>query len=118
MTVLCPLSVIGTIILANLFSTYHDEEIYPDSYTFKPERFLNEQGMFVKPTGKQMLPFSIGKRVCLGESLARTELFMTLVSFVQRFEATRVRDELVKEDGVDMFTYAPKPFVFCLEQRA
>ena len=103
---------------ANIYSTCYDEEVYPDPYTFKPERFLDKQGMFIKPTGKQMLPFSIGKRVCPGESLARTELFMTLVSFVQRFEATRVRDELVKEDGVDVFTYAPKPFVFCLEQRA
>ena len=102
---------------ANIYSTCYDEEVYPDPYTFKPERFLDKQGMFIKPTGKQMLPFSIGKRVCPGESLARTELFMTLVSFVQRFEAIRVADEKVNEEGVDVFIHSPRPFDLVLKLR-
>ena len=102
---------------ANIYSTCYDEEVYPEPYTFKPERFLDEQGMFIKPIGKQMLPFSIGKRVCPGESLARTELFMTLVSFVQRFEAIRVADKKANEEGVDVFIHSPRPFDFVLKQR-
>ena len=109
--------ILGTTVIADLYSTYHDESIYPDSYSFIPDRFLDEEGVFVKPSGKQMLPFSIGKRVCLGESLARTELFMILVSFVQRFQVSRVTKEKVREDGVDVFTHSPREFEFLLEQR-
>lgn len=108
----------GTTVFANLYSTYHDEEVYPDSHSFIPDRFLDDQGVFVRPTGKQVLPFSIGKRACLGESLARTELFMILVSFVQRFVVTRVGEEKVREDGIDVFTHYPRPFEYYLKQRA
>ena len=109
--------VAGTSVIANLYSSCYDEELYPDPHAFKPDRFLDEQGTFIKPTGKQMLPFSIGKRVCLGESLARTEIFMTLVSFVQRFEATRVTNEKVDEKGQNVFAYSPRQFEFNLKQR-
>ena len=112
------LIILGSTVVASLYSTYHDEDVYPDSYSFIPDRFLDEQGVFVKPSGKQMLPFSIGKRVCLGESLARTELFMILVSFVQRFQVSRVTEEKVGEDGVDVFVHSPKEFQFTLEQRS
>ena len=73
--------------------------------------------MFIKPTGKQMLPFSIGKRVCPGESLARAELFMTLVTLVQRVEVRRLTGEKIREDGIDVFTHSPRPFDFYLDQR-
>ena len=110
-------SLLDTTVQANLYSTFHEECVYPDSYSFIPDRFLDEQGVFVKPSSKQMLPFSIGKRVCLGESLARTELFMILVSFIQRFQVSRVTEDKVREDGVDVFTFSPRVFEYILKQR-
>ncbi|KAF6023453.1 CYP2E1 [Bugula neritina] len=51
----------GSVVLGNLYSTFYDESVFPDSYSFKPERYLNEEGKFVKPTGKQMLPLALVK---------------------------------------------------------
>ncbi|KAG7260434.1 hypothetical protein CRUP_029433 [Coryphaenoides rupestris] len=45
-------------------------------------RFLDDQGRRVTPHG--FLPFGAGPRVCVGESLARTELFLFLSSLLQR----------------------------------
>jgi cytochrome P450 len=34
----------------------------------------------------EFVPFSVGRRVCLGETLAKTELFLFFANFLQRYE--------------------------------
>uniref|UniRef100_A0A672TA22 Cytochrome P450 2B4-like n=1 Tax=Sinocyclocheilus grahami TaxID=75366 RepID=A0A672TA22_SINGR len=72
----------GTEILTNLTAILTDKEHwkYPD--TFNPENFLDDNGHFFKP--ESFLPFSLGPRVCLGEILAKTELFLFITSLLQR----------------------------------
>lgn len=45
-------------------------------------RFLDDKGQRATPTC--FLPFGAGPRVCVGESLARLELFLFLSSLLQR----------------------------------
>ncbi|XP_054609324.1 steroid 17-alpha-hydroxylase/17,20 lyase isoform X2 [Dunckerocampus dactyliophorus] len=47
-----------------------------------PDRFLDNQGRRVTPSC--FLPFGAGPRICVGESLARLELFLFLSSILQR----------------------------------
>uniref|UniRef100_A0A3Q2Y0W8 Cytochrome P450, family 17, subfamily A, polypeptide 2 n=1 Tax=Hippocampus comes TaxID=109280 RepID=A0A3Q2Y0W8_HIPCM len=47
-----------------------------------PDRFLDDQGQRVTPSC--FLPFGAGPRICVGESLARMELFLFLSSMLQR----------------------------------
>ena len=49
---------------------------------FRPERFLDADGFF-KPN-EMLQPFGIGRRKCLGESLARMENFLFFDIFSQR----------------------------------
>eukprot|EP00058_Branchiostoma_floridae_P000431 XP_002585919.1 hypothetical protein BRAFLDRAFT_60161 [Branchiostoma floridae] len=46
----------GTMVMTNLWSVTNDPDVWEDPRTFKPERFLNEQGECVLP--KEWLPFS------------------------------------------------------------
>ncbi|XP_048035070.1 cytochrome P450 2B15-like isoform X1 [Megalobrama amblycephala] len=72
----------GTEILTNLTAILSDKDHwkYPD--TFNPENFLDDNGHFFKP--ESFLPFSLGPRVCLGETLAKMELFLFITSLLQR----------------------------------
>nr|XP_039319244.1 cytochrome P450 2D6-like isoform X2 [Saimiri boliviensis boliviensis] len=73
----------GTAIFANLSSVLKDEAIWEKPFCFYPEHFLDAQGRFVKP--EAFLPFSAGRRACLGEPLARMELFLFFTHLLQRF---------------------------------
>ncbi|KAI8504432.1 hypothetical protein Bbelb_175500 [Branchiostoma belcheri] len=70
-------------LLFNLWSVHMDPQLFPEPDKFSPERFLDQDGNFVKH--EALIPFSIGHRVCLGEQLARMELFLLFVSLMQRF---------------------------------
>eukprot|EP00079_Xenopus_tropicalis_P036875 XP_017950646.1 PREDICTED: cytochrome P450 2D20-like isoform X2 [Xenopus tropicalis] len=64
----------GTTIIPNLTSVLKDETIWERPYQFYPEHFLDSEGKFVKR--EAFIPFSAGKRMCAGEALAKTELFL------------------------------------------
>lgn len=53
-----------------------------DLLLLSPDRFRDHQGQRVTPSF--FLPFGAGPRVCVGESLARLEIFLFLSSLLQR----------------------------------
>ncbi|KAM9700006.1 LOW QUALITY PROTEIN: cytochrome P450 17A2 [Menidia menidia] len=72
----------GTRVLVNMWSIHHDPQNWDRPDLFHPDRFLDDRGQRVTPPC--FLPFGAGPRVCVGESLARLELFLFLASLLQR----------------------------------
>ncbi|XP_044216830.1 cytochrome P450 2K1-like [Thunnus albacares] len=64
----------GTAITTILSSVLFDKDEWATPDIFNPEHFLDSEGNFRRRDA--FLPFSAGKRVCLGEHLARMELFL------------------------------------------
>ncbi|KAK2846644.1 hypothetical protein Q5P01_009643 [Channa striata] len=75
-----------TIILPLLHSVLKEEKHWATPWSFNPQHFLDQNGNFKK--NPAFLPFSAGKRACVGESLARMELFIFVVSLLQNFTFT------------------------------
>ncbi|AWP14566.1 Steroid 17-alpha-hydroxylase/17-20 lyase [Scophthalmus maximus] len=75
----------GTRVIINLWSLHHDEKEWTNPDLFDPGRFLNSDGTGPIIPSSSYLPFGAGVRVCLGEALAKMELFLFLSWILQRF---------------------------------
>ncbi|XP_030054606.1 cytochrome P450 2K6 [Microcaecilia unicolor] len=73
----------GTYIIPLLESVLRDKTQFEKPKEFNPQRFLDTEGKFVKQ--EAFMPFSAGRRMCIGETLAKMELFLIFVGLFQKF---------------------------------
>ncbi|XP_019722334.1 cytochrome P450 1A1 [Hippocampus comes] len=74
-----------TCVFINQWQINQDPEIWKDPSTFNPERFLSDDGTELnKQEGEKVMIFGMGKRRCIGEVIARHEVFLFLAIIVQR----------------------------------
>ncbi|XP_065147824.1 cytochrome P450 2F2-like isoform X2 [Paramisgurnus dabryanus] len=99
----------GTMIIPNLTSVLNEEGQWKFPHEFNPANFLNDEGQFVKP--EAFMAFSTGPRVCLGEGLARMELFLVIVTLLRRFQFVWPEDA-GEPDYTPVFgvTLTPRPY--------
>ncbi|XP_068950939.1 cytochrome P450 2U1 [Petaurus breviceps papuanus] len=106
----------GTLIVANLWSVHRDPAIWEQPNNFCPERFLDKEGKLIKK--EYFIPFGIGKRVCMGEQLAKMELFLMFVSLMQTFTFTLPKDSKKPiMTGRFGLTLSPHPFNVIVSKR-
>ncbi|PVH78516.1 cytochrome protein [Cadophora sp. DSE1049] len=81
---------------------HHSEKVYPEPWSFIPERWLvspTPPGLPERPAGiprasqKYLVPFSKGTRNCVGQPMAYSELFMTLANVLRTFARLERSDD-------------------------
>ncbi|KAL2255764.1 hypothetical protein VTK26DRAFT_2742 [Humicola hyalothermophila] len=77
----------GTDVGVPLYAIHHNERYYQDPWTFRPERWLEDDGTGSLERAKAVFnPFSIGMRSCLGKGLAMTEIALTAATILYQGE--------------------------------
>ncbi|XP_078586161.1 cytochrome P450 2U1-like isoform X2 [Branchiostoma floridae x Branchiostoma japonicum] len=107
----------GTQVLPNLWSAHMDPEFWPDPEKFDPRRFLDSDGNVVRRQ-ESFMPFSTGRRACIGEQLAKMELFLLFSSLLKHFtfklpEGTAAPSTV----GCLGLTYVPPTVNMCITKR-
>lgn len=106
----------GTLVFPNLWSVHRDPTVWENPDTFNPARFLDKEGKLLRK--ECFIPFGIGRRVCMGEQLAKMELFLMVTNLLQaykfRLPEGKPRPTLSGRFGL---TLAPCPFTVCMTPR-
>uniref|UniRef100_A0A914PTX2 Cytochrome P450 n=1 Tax=Panagrolaimus davidi TaxID=227884 RepID=A0A914PTX2_9BILA len=106
----------GSMVLPQISITMNDPENFEEPEKFLPERFIDENNNLKK--AEALVPFSLGKRQCLGESLARAELFLIFANLLRNFDFvcpdTANPPSLQRVYGL---TVSPKPYLCIVKKR-
>uniref|UniRef100_A0A4W4FSA6 Steroid 21-hydroxylase n=1 Tax=Electrophorus electricus TaxID=8005 RepID=A0A4W4FSA6_ELEEL len=105
-----------TVIIPNLFGAHHDPEVWSDPYSFRPERFLDRGGGSLRA----LMPFGGGARLCLGESVAKMELFLFTAYLLRDFQFMPASQEEPLPDlrGVASVVLKARPYRVIARPRA
>lgn len=100
----------GTRVLANLYSVAFDEDYWGDPKSFRPDRFLAKNGEIDLEKASYVLPFSAGRRRCLGEKFARVEIFLMFVTILQKLLIIKPQGEKLYLKGIQTALVSPRPY--------
>nr|AID61380.1 cytochrome P450 [Calliphora stygia] len=106
----------GSHVIPLINSVHMDPNLWEKPEEFNPRRFLDSEGKVRKP--EYFIPFGVGRRMCLGDVLARMELFLFFASFMHSFNITLPQGQpLPSLKGNVGATITPEAFKVCLTPR-
>ncbi|KAF2235167.1 benzoate 4-monooxygenase cytochrome P450 [Viridothelium virens] len=90
----------GCNVATSIYAIHHKEEYFPDSYSFRPERWLQEDPALESEAAKSAFrPFSLGSRVCIGQGLAMAEIADVLALLLWHLDFRKASDESLAKIG-------------------
>ncbi|KAG8579985.1 hypothetical protein GDO81_007061, partial [Engystomops pustulosus] len=101
----------GTTVIPLLHSVLKDKDYFEKPEEFYPEHFLDSEGKFKK--NEAFIPFSLGKRSCAGENLAKMEIFLFFTTLLQSFTFQAPPGAKLELTPAIGFTNAPLPHEIC-----
>uniref|UniRef100_A0AC34QCE1 Cytochrome P450 n=1 Tax=Panagrolaimus sp. JU765 TaxID=591449 RepID=A0AC34QCE1_9BILA len=105
----------GTVITHQVGTVMADNRYFKNPDKFDPERFLDKNGKFFSPP--ELMPFGIGKRACLGEGLARMELYLFAANIFNQFKLKAAYGQIPSEHRIMRGTASCLPYQCEIETR-
>ena len=102
----------NTPLIVNYYGLTRDERYWQEPETFKPDRFLDEDGKLQNNLLDKFYPFGVGSRRCIGEYLGRMEIFLFFTNLLRKSKFEGVAGDLLSFEA-DL----PGPFISPKEYR-
>lgn len=71
----------------------HDEQLYPDPYSFSPERFLKDGQLDPNIKDPAEIAFGFGRRICPGRYMAKSTVWIGIASILATFTIEKATDD-------------------------
>ncbi|MEM6755376.1 MAG: cytochrome P450 [Cyanobacteria bacterium P01_C01_bin.38] len=81
----------GVGVMGSIYDLHHNEDLYPESKKFKPERFLERQF-----SPYEFMPYGGGTRRCIGMALAQFEMKLVLARILSDLDLDLITNNEVK----------------------
>ncbi|KAJ5596940.1 hypothetical protein N7450_003398 [Penicillium hetheringtonii] len=90
----------GTVIGVNTWVVHYDERVFPDSKSFRPERWLEAENDpdKLKEMNQMYMPFGLGSRTCLGKHISILEMSKLIPRLVRDYDFTPLRNNWKTEN--------------------
>lgn len=99
----------GSQVVPLINCVHMDPNLWEEPNKFNPSRFIDVDGKVRRP--EYFMPFGVGRRMCLGDVLARMEMFMFFACIMHQFDMLPEPDvELPSLEGTVGATIAPEEF--------
>lgn len=113
----------GSIVIANIWSILHNETIYQDPFSFKPERFIKNGKLNPDIKDPATAVFGFGRRICPGRYMAQSSVWITMASLLASFTITKAVDangSVIEPSGeyTNGFVNYPMPFKCTIRPRS
>ncbi|CAI9093209.1 OLC1v1028652C1 [Oldenlandia corymbosa var. corymbosa] len=109
----------GTTAMVNMWAITHDPAIWKDPWTFRPERFI-EEDVPIMGSDLRLAPFGSGRRVCPGRMLGLTTVQLWLARLLQEFKWIPISSsqQVDLSECLKLSLEMKKPLVCCAVKRA
>ncbi len=99
----------NTVVMCCIGSVMMDPEVFPKPSKFDPTRYLDKDGAFVPHP--RVVPFGLGRRRCLGEALARMELYLFFTGILSRFNLEKASlEDPLSTAAIHGVVTSPRPY--------
>ncbi|KZV85276.1 cytochrome P450 [Exidia glandulosa HHB12029] len=76
----------NTTVISNIWAVHHDDSLYPDPFTFNPDRFYKPDAKLrAESLNEEHYGFGFGRRTCPGQYLASKSVFIAAVRLLWAF---------------------------------
>ncbi|TFK25347.1 cytochrome P450 [Coprinopsis marcescibilis] len=114
----------GSVVIPNIWAMCHDENMYPDSFKFNPDRFLKDGNLDLETQrDPSLMCFGFGRRICPGRHFAYASIWLAIASIIYIFDLEKAKDENGNEidppgDYDPGLAIMAKPFKYQLRPRS
>lgn len=83
----------GSVVIPNCWAMLYNEDDYPDPHVFKPERFIKDGQIDPNVRDPALIAFGFGRRLCPGNVLAISTLWLTAATILATFNLSKAVDK-------------------------